>query len=72
MKVTMEETVKKVISEIENILVGAMNTCRDEYEVLALVMGIAVSWDTLADNAAERWTPKKEDEGEMYHGEEIV
>lgn len=59
----MGETIKNAISEIEDILVGAMNTCRDEYEVLALLMGIAASWDTLADNASKRWTPKREDEG---------
>ena len=59
----MGETIKNAISQIEDILVGAMNTCRDEYEVLALLTGIAASLDTLADNASERWRPKKEDEG---------
>lgn len=63
----MKEIIENALSEIEDALVIAMNSCKDEYEILALAVGIASEWKALVDRATERWTPKKETEAK--HGE---
>lgn len=56
----MGETVKNALAEIEDVIVNAMNTCKDEYEVCAVLMGIAAGWEDLAERASKRWIPKQE------------
>ena len=63
----MKEIIENALSEIEDAIVNAMNSCKDEYEILALAVGIASEWNALVDRATERWTPKTETEAK--HGE---